>query len=68
MTGNTDQCPSSHEEANFIGCRFNPESRERRQVLQPMQPWPDWMGKLTPLFQRITPQALYVTGPRQPIL
>ena len=25
---------------------------------QPMQPWPDWIGKETPSFQRTVEQAL----------
>src|SRR3954468_20055315 len=55
--------PGNRDRCWYIGpLSQNPSS------LQPMQPWPDWIGKLVPSFHFTTEQALYVTGPLQPIL
>jgi hypothetical protein len=47
---------------------YNGPMSQRSASEQPMQPWPDWIGKDTPSFQRMVEQALQVVGPLQSIL
>ena len=56
--------------ADLVGVRLDPELLDVGQAVvegplsqkssseQPMQPWPDWIGKDTPSFQRVVEQAL----------
>jgi len=70
----TEAAPTLSAVASTLGMgmrvsgAYNGPMSQRSASEQPMQPWPDWIGKDTPSFQRMVEQALQVVGPLQSIL